>query len=255
MTLGYHSLGHGPEKIIFLHGWLSDHLVYEPLFPLLDQDRYTAVFPDYRGYGQSSHLDGDYSIAEIARDVIELAKHLKWSHCHIAGHSTGGMVLQKIACLTPNLVASGIAITPVPASGLPLTAQLTSFFKSAIEDDGALTELYDVLTGKRYSGSFLTYMTGRTRRVTTRAALLGYMNAWTGTDISAEVAALESKILVIAGRFDGAVGPDVMEQTYLKQLHNVELVTIEGAGHYPAQETPVELFTAIEHHLKENAFS
>ncbi len=26
MTLGYHSLGQGDEKILFLHGWLSDHL-------------------------------------------------------------------------------------------------------------------------------------------------------------------------------------------------------------------------------------
>lgn len=255
MTLGYHSLGHGPEKIIFLHGWLSDHLVYEPLFPLLDQDRYSAVFVDYRGYGRSKHLGGTYDIDEIAQDTVALARHLEWSRCHIVGHSMGGMVLQKAACIAPGLMTSGIAITPVPASGLPLADELASFFKSAIEDDEALNELFDVLTGKRYARSFLTCMAGCTRAATTKAALLGYMSAWTGTDFSADVATLNSKILVIAGKFDGAVGPDVMERTYLKQLPNAELVTIESAGHYPTQETPVELFTAIEQHLKANALS
>ncbi len=55
---------------------------------------------------------------------------------------------------------------------------------------------------------FSSYMAGRTRTAARKEALLGYMDAWTGTDFSADVAGIESKILVVAGRHDGAVGPD-----------------------------------------------
>jgi len=249
MTLGYHTIGHGPEKVMFLHGWLSDHLVFEPLFPFLDPDRYTVVFADYRGYGLSSGQEGDYSIKEIATDVIGLAKELAWDHCHIAGHSMAGMVLQKVAFLAPELVLSGIAITPVSASGLPLDEDTAAFFRSAADDDDALAALFNTLTGERHSREFLKYMALRTRKATSREALLGYMKAWTTTDFSADVADLRTKVLVIAGAHDMAVGPDVMNSTYLQQLPNTEMEIIDGAGHYPTQETPVELFTIIEKHL------
>jgi len=249
MTLGYHTIGHGPEKIIFLHGWLSDHLVFEPLFPLLDEERYTAVFADYRGYGLSSNLEGKYTIEEIASDVIELAGELGWRHCHIIGHSMGGMVLQKVAVLEPGLVSSAIAITPVPASGLPLDADMSAFFRSAADDDDALQGLFNVLTGERHAKEFLAYMAKRTRKATNREAFLGYMDAWTTTDFSADVADVSAKVLVVAGVHDLAVGPEVITSTYLQQLPNVEMEIIEGAGHYPTQETPIELFTIIDKHM------
>lgn len=252
MTLGYHSLGQGDVKVLFLHGWLSDHLVFETLFPLVDQERYTAVFADYRGYGRSRQLVGNHSISETAEDIVELAKHLGWSRCHIVGHSMGGMVLQKVACLAPDLVASGIAITPVPASGLPLPDELAAVFRAATEDDAALTGLFSDLTGGRYTPAFSRYMTGRTRAATSREPLMGCMNAWSTTDFGYEVAGIKSKILVVAGEHDGAVGPDFLSKTCLKQLPNAELVTIESAGHYPTQETPLELFTIMEKHLTAN---
>lgn len=249
MTPGYHTVGHGPIKIIFLHGWLSDHQVYKPLFPMIDEDKYTAVFADYRGYGLSKTKTGDFTIAEIAEDVIDLTSSLGWDNCIIAGHSMGGMVLQKVACLKPQLVTAGIAITPVPASGLPLDNDTAAFFRSAADDATAMAGLFNALTGERYVQTFLDLMARETFKATTKDALLGYMDAWTGTDFSKEVKNLKTQIFVIAGAHDGAVGPDVMKQTYLEQLENVELEIISGAGHYPAQETPVELYTMLEKHF------
>ncbi|MGO1120567.1 alpha/beta fold hydrolase [Rhodovibrionaceae bacterium A322] len=253
MTLGHHLLGSGPEKIIFLHGWLSDHQVYQPLFELLDHSRYTAAFADYRGYGLSKDQSGGYSIAEIAGDVIDLAAHLGWDRCHLVGHSMGGMVLQKVAKLKPELVHSAIALTPVPASGLPLDEETAAFFRSAADDDAALAKLFDVLTGERYASAFPRVMAEKARQATQRDALLGYMAAWTGTDFSQTVGDLQTRITVIAGAHDGAVGPEVMKETYLKQLPNAELKTLAGAGHYPAQETPAELFTLMEAHFSQQA--
>ncbi len=253
MTIGHKTIGTGPQKILFLHGWLSDFTIYDEIIPFFDEDKYTMVFADYRGYGLSKHMTGDYSIEEIAKDVIDLAQELGWDRFHIIGHSMAGMVLQKVACTNENLIISAIAVTPVPASGLPLDADTAAFFSKSADDDGVLADLFDALTGKEYSKTFITQMTKRARPALSSQAMLGYFNAWTSTDFSKDVATINTKILVIAGENDGAVGPDFLSETYLKQLNNVEMKTIAGAGHYPMQETPVRLFTLIEDHLSRYA--
>ncbi len=253
MTIGYKTNGNGPQKVLFLHGWLSDYTVYNEIIPFFDGDLYTSVFADYRGYGLSSHMDGDYSIDEIAKDVLDLVQKLGWDKFHIIGHSMGGMVMQKVACLNEDLLISCIAVTPVPASGLPLDADTAAFFKQSAEDDDVLVGLFDALTGKQYSTTFNKLMAARARPVLSKEAMLGYFNAWSSTDFSADVANLNTKILVIAGEHDGGVGPAFLSDTYLKHLKNVEMKVINGAGHYPMQETPVRLFTLIEEHLKQYA--
>ncbi len=253
MTIGHKTIGKGPQKILFLHGWLSDFTIYDEIIPFFDGDKYTMVFADYRGYGLSAQMSGDYSIEEIAKDVIDLAAELGWDRFHIIGHSMAGMVLQKVACINKDLLISAIAITPVPASGLPLDEETAAFFSKSADDDGVLADLFDALTGKQYSKTFIAQMTKRARPALSSQAMLGYFDAWTGTDFSKDVAAIDTKILVIAGENDGAVGPDFLSGTYLKQLKNVEMKTIAGAGHYPMQETPVRLFTLIEDHLNQYA--
>ena len=157
--------------------------------------------------------------------------------------------MQKIAYLQPDLLISGVAITPVPASGLPLDAETAAYFSQSADDDDVLTALFDALTGKQYSNTFNKHMTARARPALNRDAMLGYFKSWTTTDFSKDVAALNTPIYVIAGELDGAVGPDVLSSTYLKQLKNVNMDVIDGAGHYPMQETPIRLFSLIEKHL------
>lgn len=249
MTIGCHSIGHGPEHIVALHGWLSDHQVYAPMVPFLDEDRYTVAFADYRGYGRSRALDSDYSIAQMASDVIDLTAVLGWTRTHLIGHSMGGMVIQKVACLAPDLVASGIAITPAPASGHPLDAETMAFFRSAAEDDQALAEIFNILTGQRHGKAFLATMVREARASMAETSFLGYLATWTGTDFSAEMADLKTPFLVITGAHDGALGLDVVQDAFRAQLANVTFETIASAGHYPTIETPVETVTRIERFL------
>ena len=158
----------------------------------------------------------------------------------------GGTVLQKMILKTPNQILSGIATTPVPASGFEMDDGTRSFFESSADDDAALTEIFNILTGQRHATSFLRSLTRVARCTTTRAAYLGYLTAWTQSDFSADVAAIKPPVHVIAGAKDGALGPDVMNDTYMKQLDNAHLHVIEAAGHYPMLETPPDFFDLIE---------
>lgn len=253
MTIGCQVTGYGPVRLLMLHGWLSDRGVYDAIAPWFDPARYTVAAMDFRGYGLSRSLVGNYTIDEIADDALALADRLDWTEFHVLGHSMGGMVLQKMALKAPARVLSGIAATPVAASGFDMDDGTRAYFESAAESDAALTEIFNVLTGKRHAKSFLENLTRSARRSTTHDAFLGYLSAWTRTNFAAEVDTITVPILVIAGAHDGALGPEVMKQTYLRQLKNVRMQVIDGAGHYPMLETPAEFFDVIDSLLSPQA--
>lgn len=204
---------------------------------------------DFGGYGLSRDLHENYTIEEIADDALALVNRLGWNEFHILGHSMGGMVLQKMALRAPARVLSGIAATPVAASGFEMDEGTRVFLQSAADDDVALTEIFNILTGKRHAKSFLESLTQSARRSTTRNAFLGYLDSWTRTNFAEEVKTIDTPILVIAGAHDGALGPSAMKASYLKQLRNVQMKVIDGAGHYPMLETPAEFFNLVDDYL------
>src|SRR5205807_9866641 len=86
----HRTIGDGPTKVVVIHGWFWDHRVFTPIFDCLDTNSCTYAFIDIRGYGNSRHLSGSYTIGEVAADAIALADQLGWREFHVVGHSMGG---------------------------------------------------------------------------------------------------------------------------------------------------------------------
>lgn len=239
MILAHRIFGHGARKVIVLHGWFADHSVFEPMFGALDGDAFTYAFVDYRGYGASRHLTGEYTIDEIAGDALALADHLAWPRFHLVGHSMGGMVSQRVTVREPSRVISSVALTPVPAMGGPRDAESLQLFAGATDDDALRRGILDFSTGQRLGAAWLSWMVRRSHETTSRGAFDGYRRAFTLGDFSAEADGLVNPILVAVGEHDQALTADVMRHTYLEINRNAELVTIANSGHYPMCEAPV----------------
>ena len=90
VELFYKETGHGPEAIVFSHGLLMDHSMFEPQRAALEKTgRYRVIAYDHRGQGQSQ---GPTSGAGKARDMetltddaAELIQTLGAGPCHFAG--------------------------------------------------------------------------------------------------------------------------------------------------------------------------
>ena len=65
-------------------------------------ERFTVVLHDHRGTGQSSLERIDFSVGQMAGDVLELMDHLGIGRTHLVGHSTGGAIGQTIALDAPD---------------------------------------------------------------------------------------------------------------------------------------------------------
>ncbi len=251
MTIGHTVIGEGDEKVIVQHGWFGDYQVWEPVFSSLDKKKYSFVFIDYRGYGKSKDLYGDYSMSEIAQDTIVLADVLGFGRFHLIGHSMGGMAMQRtiLNLEDTNRVKSAIGVDPVPACGGQLDEQSWDLFEGAIKNDENRYKILDFTTGSRNSSVWLNYMVERSHATTSEVAFAGYLNAWAKEDFAEEVKGLQTPVLVCIGEHDHAFSKELMDATYLKWLPKAELSIIANAGHYPMQEAPVNLATVMQQFL------
>src|SRR5205085_9651093 len=101
MSNTHHVVGSGRRKVIVLHGWFGDRLSFAEVEPLLDEQAFTWVFMDYRGYGDMKAAPGTYTMDEIAEDTIALADSLSFSDFSLVGHSMGGMAVQRVLSRAP----------------------------------------------------------------------------------------------------------------------------------------------------------
>ncbi len=126
----------GPA-ILCLHGRWGRAEVWSD-FMLHYGDRYRIIAPDQRGHGLSGKPGTEYTVEEMAGDVVELMDHLGIASAIFAGHSMGGAIVGYLAAKYPGYVKAA-AILDKSAAG-PAIAEK----KPAPER----TELKDPYTGE-----------------------------------------------------------------------------------------------------------
>ena len=245
MTIGHTLYGRGAEGVIVCHGWFGDSKVFDPMLPWLDLDAFTYAFVDYRGYGKSKSMTGEYTVGEIASDVLALADSLRWGRFHVIGHSMGGKVVQRVALNAPDRVKTGIAVTPVPACGARFDEETYLMFAGAPESDEKRYGITDFSVSGRLTPRWVQAIVRASRETSTVEAFRGYLPSWAREDFSAEAKGLQTPMSVIVGEFDPKLNPEVMRETFLAWYPNAELHVIGNCGHYPMQEAPVRLATLI----------
>jgi pimeloyl-ACP methyl ester carboxylesterase len=243
-------VGSGPRKVIALHGWFGSAHGWGPFADVLDTQDFTYAFMDYRGYGGSMALPGEFTIAEIARDALALADELGWERFDLIGHSMGGKAIQQVLLDVPDRVGKLVAVAPVPASQAAFDETRWQFFSRAATDPAVRRDIIDFSTGKRLSRAWLDKMAAHSLQSSTREAFGAYLHAWARTDFSAKVQGNPAAIKVIVGEHDPSLTADAMRKTYLQWYPNAQLEVMPNAGHYPTDETPAALATTVEEFLR-----
>ncbi len=251
MTIGYQTYGTGPHKVIALHGWFGDHTTFDPCWDALSPDAFTYVFPAYRGYGLSRRLTGAYTVEEIATDVIALADALGYAKFSLIGHSMGGKAIQRVLADAPDRVTKMVAVTPVPASGVPFDDATLGQFRAAVNNPVVRRGIVGFSVGNRpLSAVWIDRIAGVPALPGTPEAFAGYLESWARGDFSDKIKGKTLPVKVIVGEHDGALTPDLMKATYLAHYPNATLDVMSNTGHYPMNETPVALASSIEAFLR-----
>jgi pimeloyl-ACP methyl ester carboxylesterase len=253
MTIGHRSLGHGPHHVLALHGWFGDETCFDPMRDALTLDEFTYAFMAYRGYGLSRQQRGEYTMKEISADALALADALEWETFSVIGHSMGGMAAQRVLADAPKRVDKLVAVTPVPASGMPFDPESWKLFEGAARSLDHRRGIIDFSTGGRLSKAWVDRIARYSAETATVEAFAAYLQAWAKTDFHGEIIGKPVPVKVIVGAHDQALTEEAMRATYLAWYPHAELEVMANAGHYPMSETPVALATSIEAFLRRDA--
>lgn len=250
MPIAHRSVGHGPKTVFLLHGWFGSADGWGAFPDYLDREAFTWVFTDNRGYGARQDEAGDYSLDEVAADVLALADELGADTFSLVGHSMGGAEVLRVLAKAPDRVEKLVAVTPVGAQPTPLDDAGKDLFYGAPDDDGKRFGIIDFTTGSRLSPRFVQSVVDWSRAHSSVEGFRGAVQAWANADFLDEVKGNETPMLVIPGEHDPALGLETVNQTWKPNFPNARIEVMPNAGHYPMFETPVALATTIETFLK-----
>lgn len=253
VEIGFTQYGDGPIRVLVLHDWFCDHSSWEGALPYLTPGRFTYAFADLRGYGASRGIEGDCTLDEAAGDAIALADRLGWTRFSLIGHSMSGLVVQRVAQLVPDRIERIVAITPVAPAGMGLDAATKDVFRSlALAGDEERHAGLSSMWGTRLSDSWIRYKLRRWRETADPTAVAKYVDLWGAADISQGARGIETPMLIVAAAQDAPpFQAAALEASMLTFYPNARLISLGESGHYPMQEQPPLLATAIERFLGE----
>jgi 3-oxoadipate enol-lactonase len=126
----YYEVHGDGEPLLCVHGLACDTLAWIPQVQTFAAAHRTVIF-DNRDVGQSSMAEGDYEIADMARDALALADELELDSFHLLGISMGGAIAQEIATQAPERVRTLTLAVTFPAGG-PYARRLAEVWSARV---------------------------------------------------------------------------------------------------------------------------
>lgn len=256
--LNYEISGNGREKLVLLHGFMENLLIWEDMEQHLSKN-FTLIKIDLPGHGLSKISQETFSMDFMAEQVKQVTDHIKLKKFHLLGHSMGGYV--------------SLAFAEQFASQLKT---ITLFFSTFLPDDeekkeqrrkshriiieafpnyvrAGIPNLFnenekDILEGKIELAKEIALSTKPEGAL---AAVKGMTDRPDRTNI---IEYFEGKILVLGGKYDNAVKSDLLfkklpERTNIKSY----LLDCGHNGHWEKPEVCAAIInTELLHNLPKN---
>ena len=263
VQLGWREWGKGDVTVVFIHGNLASKDWIElaaPLFP----SGLRVIGIDWRGCGDSDRpkpaIDfSNYSMQQHALDLLAALDALGIGFCHLATHSTGGIIAARMLLMQPERFGKVFALDPVTPLGMAFNVEQIGVFRAMM----ASREVTRVVMATAASTLFLPESLAPNAMPRFREGL-GAIQAlferileqtfgvaegiWIGTPVNLtrerESRDLERRMpeiphphLVVWGEGDGWIAPADL-RTMAAAMPDCRLVVVPGVGHSMNLEIP-----------------
>lgn len=236
-------LEHGDSKdvIVLLHGLGGMAERWLAVIPFLSK-KYRVIAPDLIGYGKSDKPRVDYTPDLFRETILGLLDMLSLHDVYMVGTSLGGEIvaecaatqsfrIRKIAMVSP----AGIMKTSTPVLDAYTIAALHPTHES-------VKTAYQMMTGDGREISdqsvenFISNMSNPDTRMVFLSTLLGMKNAPIITD---KLRLIKIPTLLIWGNADKMI-PVEYSKDFESSIPDCQVAIMEGCGHIPYEEKPLE---------------
>lgn len=205
--------------------------------------RFKVVTYDQRGTGASDHQQREFSIDQMARELVALMDALKIERAHIVGLSTGGAIGQTLAIGHPDRVARLVLCST--------WTHCDPWFRRLFEARRRMYELCGPELHTMFHPLFLyppDYVNAHDAEITEEQqrapaksapveASIGRINALLGFDRRAGHARIKSPTLIMACDND-YITPRYHSEALARAISGAKLVILRGGGHSFSKTRP-----------------
>lgn len=236
--------------MILLHGIARHAHTFDHIAPHLARN-YRVLALDMRGHGDSAWApNGAYLVEDHVKDLEALVRQLGLPRVTLLGNSTGGRVAQVYAGMYPDKVARLV----VEDVGPERPNEIAAGFAKRVQQEANGWKSEDELVQQLVAASprvapplLRTYAHFGTRRRADGRIIWkrdpDLVKGFVPTALWSHVEHIRCPTIYILGGASTIVPAETQER--LKRvLHDAEIVTMPGLGHYPDHEDP-EGFLAI----------
>jgi non-heme chloroperoxidase len=263
VLLGWREWGKGDVTVVFIHGNLASKDWIElaaPLFP----SGVRVVGIDWRGCGESDRPPpapdyANYSMRQHAIDMLAALDELQISFCHLATHSTGGIIAARMLLKQPERFGRVFALDPVTPLGMAFNAEQTDLFRMMMTSREVTRAVMATAAVSLFVPESLAPNTMPRFREGLAELQAFYERIleqtfgvsegiWLGTpfnlnlerksgDLERRMAEIRHPHLVLWGEKDGWIAPAELK-TMAAAMPDCRLITVPGIGHSMNLESP-----------------
>jgi pimeloyl-ACP methyl ester carboxylesterase len=252
LTLWYEESGSGPP-VIFIAGTMSDHATWDIVVPQLKGLR--SITPDNRDIGNSSVARRDYTVREMAGDVLALMGHLDLERASIVGHSLGGKVAQEVTLLAPARVDKLVLVCSSAQHDLQSRSlmELWISLREEIADDLVFAEVIclcamgpEPMAKISLRDAAEMWMTRSTPQ--RGSSFIRNVEASLANDTLARLGEIQAPTLVVYSDCDRIFSRKHGEQL-IAAIPDAQGALMEGCGHAPMADRPAEFARILQQFL------
>lgn len=249
-NLYYEDSGGSGPAILFSHGFLLDHSMWDAQVASL-RDDFRCVTWDERGHGMSE-CEGEYTFWDLADDAAELLDHLGIERAVIVGMSQGGFLSMRFALRYPSKTASLFLVDTKAALDPPEVQEGYLQWAEAWTTMGPVGELVDQMVQLQFGPDFdASAWVGKWQSRPPSTVRTQWTSVVNGRDdVAARLGEITCPSHIVVGEHDGAFPPEVAEEM-CSELGSCTGVTVVAGGHHAPNVThPQEVNVAIRTFLE-----
>jgi pimeloyl-ACP methyl ester carboxylesterase len=233
LNVYYREKGEG-EPVVFVHGNWVTSLEWEPVLSRLPEG-FHGIAPDLRGRGKTEGPDNDYTMPEMAADLLHFVDAVGLEKFHLVAHSLGSAVAMQFVLDHPQRVRTFTVVSPAWVDGMP-AAYNNPEAQVALKSNKALfAQALKAQAPAAPDNAFWREVVeeGFEQRVEAAVRNLPALVAWKPGDRLKETAV---PALVISGTLDPLTGG--ANAVRAAEALNAQNIVLEGVGHSPNIEIP-----------------
>jgi pimeloyl-ACP methyl ester carboxylesterase len=232
----YETHGQG-EPLVLIRGLGSNLDHWYPQVPDYSRHFQTVIF-DNRGIGRSGISDGEFTIADMARDTVGLMDALGIARAHVMGLSMGGMIAQEVALRYPERVQGLVLACTHCGRGhsIPASDDILKLFAEYIQTGSLVAAvkahrcLFSERTLKHAPEILERYARVSARFPASPAIMKRQYLAVQGHDTWERLPGVQAPTLAITGADDALIRPE-NSRILAERIPGARLAIIEGGGH------------------------